>query len=73
MEADPTAPLILDVVKNEWSRRVCCIQTFEPISTADIGRQSNGYLATVQKCHHVNYEDNLSSKRTVPAFYFEMH
>jgi hypothetical protein len=26
MEADPTAPLILYVVKNEWSCEVCCIK-----------------------------------------------
>ena len=73
MEADPTAPLILEVIKNDWSCRVCCIQTFETVSTADIGRQSNGYLATVYKCHHVNYKDNLSSKRTVRALCLEMH
>jgi hypothetical protein len=36
MEADLTAPLILDVVMNEWSS-VCCIKTFEAVITADIG------------------------------------
>jgi len=73
LKADHIALLILDVIKNEWSCRVCCNQTFVPVCTADIGRQSNSYLATVQKCHHVNYEDNLSSKRTVPALCLEKH
>jgi hypothetical protein len=73
LEAHPTAPLIPDVIKNEWSYKVFCIQTSEPVCTADIRRQFNGYLAIVQNCHHVNYEDNLSSKRTVPALCLEMY